>query len=376
MQRLTSPAWIIAGVTLAAAADTGLADRREWKEIVTTWNEAADIAAGKKGDYPFLNDTTKKWFLDRLKKHEQDCAALVKASVLTRSEGGLVLKGLQDLATGVQRFRSKSMMNATCYEPMLIRPAAVSAEHLKTRLELLAELVAQPTVRPEVLTQTLAAIEKDLTTLADEKSYQYLSEDEKAAAIKTRDAAAKRVEQLKTKLAHGQLERTREWQTITTGWNFCTPLAITGKSTEAQRKEVDAKLAATGKAIIALAAAHKLTDEEAKLLQQEAVKLRADIYRNPPTDCRVTCYLMAWNPPARQSLERINQRLPLLQKNAAALQGDVLDKILPTLEADLKILGDEKELRHLPEAEREKARTLREQAAETIKKIRQYQAVR
>ncbi len=376
MQRLTSPVWMIAGVTLAAAADTGLADRREWKEIVTTWNEAADIAAGKKGEYPFLNDETKQWFLDRLKKCEQDCSALVKDRVLTRSEGGLVLKGLQDLAAGVQRFRSKSMMNATCYVPMMVRPAADSAERLKTRLDLLGELVAQPTVRSEVLTQTLAAIEKDLATLADEKNYQYLSEDEKAAAIKTRDETAKRIEQLKTKLTHGQLERTREWQTITDGWNFFEPLAVSGKSTEAQRKEADAKLFATGKAIIALAATHKLSDEEAQLLLQEARKLSDDIYHNIPPESCVVCYVMMVIPPAKQSLERISQRLPLLQKNAGTLQSSVLDKILPALEADLKILGDEKQLAQLPGAEREKARSLRDGAAETLKKIRNAQACR
>jgi hypothetical protein len=69
-----------------------------------------------------------------------------------------------------------------------------------------------------------------------------------------------------------------------------------------------------------LTEARLLSDAESQLLISEADRLRSEIYANPLVDSRVTCYDMAAIVPARQSLERLNQRLPLLKRLAAVTE--------------------------------------------------------
>jgi hypothetical protein len=349
-----------------------LSRNKDWREIMSAWKEAANIANGKAGQYPFLTDGAQESFLKQLEKRQQQCDQLAKAGLLTVAEAGLLKAGLKDLADRCDGYRPKTMMMATCYMPIPARPAWKSSQRLKERLDILEKLAQQPTIQVAVIEKTLAAIEADLATLADEKNYERMTPEEKADAIKTRDAAAESVRKIKAKLPD-ELTETKEWKTITEAWKFCAPFAKSGRSTQAQRKQMDTKLAAAEKALDALVVLGQLSATEAELLHQSADRLQAAIYRYAPTDSMVTCYLSAPIIPAQESLNRLNQRLPLLDKlvTDGKLHPTVIEKLLPSFDEDLKILGDEKEIKYLPETGRAKARETRKQVEELLQKLRQ-----
>jgi hypothetical protein len=176
----------------------------------------------------------------------------------------------------------------------------------------------------------------------------------------------------RTDPAAGKLEESADWKKITDAWSYCGPLAAGGKSTTAERKEVDARLKAAKEAVDRLVASRLLLVAEAGLLKQEADKLRADIYRNPPTDSRVTCYEMAYFPPAQQSLTRLKKRLPLLENLASngKVKKAVMNKVLSSVDKDLATLGDEKQVEKLQEAERKEAAEVTAKVEAAVVKIR------
>ena len=168
------------------------------------------------------------------------------------------------------------------------------------------------------------------------------------------------------------LERSPDWQTITDAWATAAPLARSHKSSTAQRKAVDAKFEAAKAAAKRLADAGLLATQEADLLVGEAVNIRADIYRDPPTDCKVTCYDMAYIPPAQQSFQRLAKRLPLVEKLLAGgkVNEAACAKILAAVEADLAVLGDAKQLKTLRGEQRAQAEAARDQMSTALARLK------
>jgi hypothetical protein len=172
-----------------AASDKGLAEAKGWKRIVAAWNEAEEIASGKRGDYPF-DEAGKKRLLEDLKKAEADAADLQKAKLITEPETGLLLRDLGTLTAGVQAKRPTEMKMFTCYQPMMIRPGHDSLQRLSDRLPLLEKLAAAKTLHREVVEKVLVSIETDIQTLAKEESLkEFAKAEERQKAEKTRDAA-------------------------------------------------------------------------------------------------------------------------------------------------------------------------------------------
>jgi len=169
------------------------------------------------------------------------------------------------------------------------------------------------------------------------------------------------------------LEDSPGWKTVTDAWATATPLAKSGKSTTAQRKAADAKLNAAAKALKRLGDAGLLAPEEAQLLATEANNIRQDIYRNPPTDCKVTCYSMAYVPPAQKSLERLAGRLPLVEKLVAGrkVHRAACISVLEACDADLLVLSDPGMLRQLPPERRKDAEATRDKARVTLRQLTQ-----
>ena len=168
------------------------------------------------------------------------------------------------------------------------------------------------------------------------------------------------------------LLKAPQWATITAAWEHCQPLADSGESTSAERKKVDEHIAAARKAAEALAAAGILTGPESGLLSAELDRIKTAVYRNPPTDARVTCYIVAYLPPAHQSTQRLAKRLPLLKAVAEAerVSPEALGKVLATVEKDLATLADEEKVKVLGEAEaKAKAAELREAVAPLLDQI-------
>jgi len=167
------------------------------------------------------------------------------------------------------------------------------------------------------------------------------------------------------------LQAFAEWKTVQGAWTEVMPLATSGKSTTAQRKEADKKLKAATDAIQSLEKAGLLLPSEAKLLLIEAKNIRADIYRDPPTDSQVECYDMMFVPAAQKSFERLNVRMPFLEKLLAAdkLHPQACRKVIAAVEADLQILSRQSNLKQLPADERATVEQTRDKVKDHVRKL-------
>jgi hypothetical protein len=167
------------------------------------------------------------------------------------------------------------------------------------------------------------------------------------------------------------LEESGDWKTIVEAWNFAKPLGDSHKSTTAQRKEADDKLKAAREAGDKLVAAGLLVAAEAGLLSAEQDRIRADVYRDPPTDSQVTCYDRMMLSPAQQSFDRLSKRLPLLEElvKGGKVHSSVADKVLGTIEADVAALSDEKQLAALKDKKAEAGKT-RDAVKAEVEKLR------
>lgn len=335
----------------ADAAQDALDKNPAWQQLVGTWREAEEVASGARGAYPF-DEAGKKRLLAGIEAAVKTIDDLAAAGALTKAEAGLLKVGLAELEDGVQAKRPTEMCEALCYAPMMVMPPAHGAlARLRARVPHLEALAASGAVRPQVIARALDTLAQDVAVLLSDDEVGKLQPDAKATAVDLRERATGALRKLRSETLDGssELPETHQWKAVMTAWKAAGPLAKSGKSTTAQRKEVDAQFAAARQAIDALVVGGLLSGAEAELLRSDADRLRGEIYANPPTDCQVTCYDMAYMPPAQMSLERLRKRLPLLEN--AAMKGVVspraLALVLPSVRADLELLaaeGAEKQL--------------------------------
>jgi len=358
----------------AGTPSTTLADSPQWKRLVATWHEAEEIASGRRGAYPF-DRAGKKRVLQALATAGKDVDALRRAGLLSDAEAGLLDMDLAQLTRGVQAKRPTEMRMATCYESMAYTSTRNSMKRLSARLPLLEKLTTAAKLQRDVARKVLVSIESDLATLAKKEMIQRLPEADRARAEELRRAVEAHVEKLKAALSGkkpgGRLESSWDWEAISDAWATAVPLAKSGRSTTAQRKEAEKKLAAATEAARRLAAAGTLAPQEAELLAAEAKYIRQDVYCNPPTDSRVSCYDMMYIPPAHKSFRRLARRLPLVEKlvTGGKVHQGACARIIAAIEADLAVLSDAKQLGKLPEAERKKAEATREQVREALRRL-------
>ena len=177
--------------------------------------------------------------------------------------------------------------------------------------------------------------------------------------------------------ADSDLARTPEWQRLTATWSEAEQIA-SGKRgdypfDEAGKKRMLERLAEVGTDIGALEAEGVLTAAEAGLLTKELATLTEGVQAKRPTAMIVaSCYEVMGVQPARESMERLAVRLPLLAQLAAAetLRSEVLKKALGTVEQDLVTLREPGALGQLPEEKRAEAEQLRDAAAGHVRRIR------
>ena len=342
-----------------------------WKHLVNTWTEARDIAAGKRGDYPF-DQKEKDKLLKALNACSGDLDQLAAAGLLTADETMLLKQELPRLIAGVQAKRPKEMAMATCYSPMPYPASAKSdIDRLADRLPLLQKLAESGTLHTLAVEKILDSIEQDIAPLSNDNSLKRFPAEEQIKSKALRLKAQQQIEAIRLTLA---TQDSPQWKTIIAAWREATPLALSGVSTQKQRDHARQALADACKAANELAQAGSLSVAEVALLVAEAARIEKEIYRNPPTDSQVTCYDMMMISPARESLERLSQRLPLLQKLTASghLNPVVADKVLPAIEADLKNLTSEAEIHLLPPADQAKARNLAKAVAAQLQQIKQF----
>ena len=364
-----------AGGPATASAARSLTDTVEWKRLLATWREGEEVASGKRGAYPF-DRKGKKRLLASIQQSWTDCGKLQAAGQFSVAEADLLKADLDRLALGVQAKRPTEMRMATCYKPMMHLPARDSLKRLTTRLPLLERLAGSQKLQSDVVRKTLVSVERDLAILGQQEDVDRLSEADRAKAAEIREAVAGHVARIKARLGgkpSAALDRSPDWQVITDAWATAVPLAKSRKSTTAQRKTVDAKFKAATAAAQRLATAGLLAPQEADLLTAEAANIRADIYRDPPTDCKFTCYDMAYMPPARVSFERLGKRLPVIEKLIAGgtVHPAACVKIVAAIEADLAVLSDAKQLKAIQGPQRAKIEASRDQARAALARLKQ-----
>ncbi|HOX05288.1 MAG TPA: hypothetical protein PK280_02710 [Planctomycetota bacterium] len=237
-----------------------------------------------------------------------------------------------------------------CYAPMPMPCPTPSIQSLEQQVSTLARLLDEGRIDPNVARKALAAAETALAEASTREVLDSLSTAERSRAGALIQAARTRIDQLKTRLdanppapakPAASLEESPDWKVITDAWDFARRLS--GSSTTKQRSASEAKFKAANEAAGRLVASGVLSYAEAALLASEAEKMARDIRTEPPSDGGVTCYTMApvsW--PDYQGLDRLKQRLPLLEELLASkkINKPVLDKVLGTIQRDLASLDD------------------------------------
>jgi hypothetical protein len=352
-----------------------LPEAPQWQRLMATWKEAEEVGSGRRGRYPF-DAEGKKTLLAALAGRGKDVDALAAGGLLAPVEAGLLKNELGRLTEGVKRMRPVEMRMATCYKPM---PPATwpyySLRRLKARVDLLARLAEAETIHPLAVRKVLATVEADIRNVEQPGSRTWMLKPKEAE--QTLRQVKPLVEKIKAGLGTTSggrpsgLETTAQWKKVLDAWRFCKPLADSHRSTTAQRKQADQKLAAARQAIVELAKAAAISPAESGLLAAEADTLRKEIYREPPIDSQVSCYDRMYIPPAGASFSRLQKRLPLLRKLAEGgkVNAAVVAKVLPTVRADLATLADPKQTGKLEPQRKARLAKLVEDVKGAIAKI-------
>jgi len=344
------------------------------KHLTSLQAEAEAIAAGKKGRHPF-DRAAKKQFLAALRKGRDRIDDLQQAGTINAGEAGLCKADLGLLEGKVAGFRPSEMKNATCYQARAIPPpGTVSLARLRRRLPLLQKLAAADKLNPDVTRKVLRRIELDLR-----EAGQPQGDADKALVGDARTLVARIKARLDGKQGAAVPDKAGDasaaaWAAINEAWRVIKPLAAnSSKSTKLQRRQADEKMKQALAAVKGLAAAGKLSAPEAGLLERQAARLQADMRRSPPADFQGRCYRRRSFLPAKNSMEQINRRLPLLNKLAAAgkVNPQVLSRVLTALERDLKILTTPDELNKMWDADKKKVPRAVKRARAVLAKLKQ-----
>jgi len=168
------------------------------------------------------------------------------------------------------------------------------------------------------------------------------------------------------------LPRTPQWKLIVETWRVASDLAVTG-STVAQRASIKEKFTNAKQAAAELDNAGLISNAEACLLAVDADVIWERIVARPPKDLRISCYKMAYYPPAQKSVKWLGKRLELVRKVAARdkVSPVAMDKVMDNITAHLAVLGSDAQLKKLrtDEARREAVK-LRDEIAPLVAQIK------
>lgn len=165
-----------------------------WQKIGTTWQEAQEVASGKRGPFPF-DRAGKQKMLEELGELSSAIDTLAHQKVISETETELLKLDLQVLITGVEAKRPKELEVATCYQPMLYTPELDSLGRLEKRLPLLNRLEPGK-VSPEVWNKIIAGLQKDLGVLRNPDHLARLKAPDKARASEVADKVEKEIDRL------------------------------------------------------------------------------------------------------------------------------------------------------------------------------------
>jgi hypothetical protein len=372
-QAATSPA------AIAAPAKDSLAENTLWKRIMAAWQEAEEVASGKRGDYPF-DEKGQKAMLQSLATSDADLKGLVEKGTLAAAEADLLREDLKGLVTSVQNKRPTEMRMATCYEPVAIEiPVAASFYRLSARLPLIKQLATTATLHPEAVRIILATLDTDLAQLDEPGAIDKIKIPEvQAAARKLRESARPEIEAIRLRVnPKVSLEKTPQWQRLLVTWKEAETAAAKDKIDVNDQGRLLVAIEQVRGDLDTLRQVGLLSDAEVQFLQSGIQDFGQPIYQkmasgklNPETPSMMfTCYDSPRAlPPPENSLHGLSERLPILESLMAAgqLHPTAVERILATCETDLKNLLDLK-----TESDKEKAAKIAPAVRTAIEKIRE-----
>lgn len=181
-----------------------------------------------------------------------------------------------------------------------------------------------------------------------------------------------------TAIPPGQtLDETKHWKHLTAVWREAEEIG-SGKRgdypfDEMGKQRILDGLATVNSSLDKLKNASLLTEAESGLLKQELALLTSRVQAKRPTEMRMaTCYKPMPFMPAQDSLKRLTDRLPLLEKLAESetLQPQVMSKVLDTVESDLALLEKQENRDRLPDDQKPKADEVTQAAKSYVETIK------
>jgi len=173
-----------------------------------------------------------------------------------------------------------------------------------------------------------------------------------------------------------RLAATPEWKRIQQTWSEAEAIASGKRGSHpfdaAGKKRALAALDGADKDIEALVRSGALSAPEGGLLKKELQQLRQGVEAMRPTEMRAaTCYEPMAITEGRDSMRRLQDRLPLLEKLAASkrIEAAVVQKVLARIESDVQRL-DGGSVRDLSASNKQKGQKLAKAARAHIAKIR------
>jgi hypothetical protein len=331
--------------TLIPIGTSDLLKTPQWKLIVDTWR-ASGALTGSRGSTSAQRVAMKEKFLHA----KQAAAELADAGLISTAEAQLLAVDADVIWARIIA-RPPSDSRKTCYKMAYFPPAKRSVQWLTKRLKLVREVAAADKITPAALDKVMGNITGHLAILGSDAELKKLRKPaDRQAAIKLRDEIAPLVAMVKRRVLATRLARTSGWRTVDSAFLAAGPPAKSHRSTSAQRTAIAKKIKAANAAMASMAAAELLTAGEAELMTGELARLRTEIYRDPPTDFKGTCYgASAPINPVIVVTKRLGRRVVLLGKlvESGRLNPQVVKKLLPSVRADIKLLVNAKQAAEL-----------------------------
>ncbi len=364
------------------ASDPLPTDPRQRIAAVTA--EAQEIIAGKRGGYPF-DKAGKARMLAHLDKAKAAVEALAKQGKLGAGEAGLWKADLDAMKAKIRKFRTVDLKGMSCYAPRpMPRDGELALRRMRSRFGFLEKLASAKRLHPKVVHKVLVKIEADVAVLSSPTATVGMKrEADKELARKIAKEAPAYIKAVRAKLgvpipSTAGLEKIPQWAAVVADLQSVGKLigpaaAKSGELTRAERHQALQAVSRTLEAVSTLRTAGRLTEGEASLLRLEATRLRTEMMRarDRARAARGGSAGKPPPPPAREAFQRMNARLRALQSIAKAgeITKVVLPRVLPAIEADLRILGDPEQIARLPKIERAAARSLHRKAKALVERL-------
>lgn len=181
-----------------------------------------------------------------------------------------------------------------------------------------------------------------------------------------------------TAIPPGQtLDETKHWKHLTAVWREAEEIG-SGKRggypfDEMGKQRILGGLSTVNDNLDKLENAGLLDEAETGLLKQELALLTSRVQAKRPTEMRMaTCYEPMSFTPAQDSLKRLTDRLPLIEKlaDSETLQRQVISKVFDTVESDLALLEKQENRDRLPDDQKPTADEVTQAAKSYIEKMK------